>query len=293
MSSSSSNLCHIVGAGAVGQYFAHELAPAFSICLHTRFNRLKQIKLEDSKNNSHQLDLADDDGEDIQLLIICTNSFEALNAFKQYQHRLKPSSIVICLFNGLGPQFEIEQAHPNTWLATTTIAALKLKTNTIKHTGLGETFIGQSSNSVNSFVTQKIIQRLNWCITDDIKQKLYLKLAINSLINPLTVIYNCKNGALLNNTAALNLMKNLAKEIEILCKREGIELKTKDIFDISCAVAQKTSDNYSSMHQDILNKRQSEIELINGYWQQLGTAAGLSTDYNSKMLQQVKALSKY
>ncbi|MCJ8314712.1 MAG: ketopantoate reductase family protein [Saccharospirillaceae bacterium] len=293
MSSSSSNLCHIVGAGAIGQYIAHELAPAFSICLHTRFTTLKQIKLEDSQNNSHQLDLAEDDGKQIQLLIICTKSFEALKAFEQYQHRLKPSCIVICLFNGLGPQFEIELAHPNTWLATTTIAALKLKTNTIKHTGLGETFIGQSSNSVNSLFTQKIIKRLNWCISENIIQKLYLKLAINSLINPLTVIYNCKNGALLNNTAALNLMKALANEIEPLCKSVQIDLNAKDIFNISCAVAQKTSENYSSMHQDILNKRQSEIELINGYWQQLGTAAGLSTDYNSKILQQVKALSKY
>jgi len=45
------------------------------------------------------------------------------------------------------------------------------------------------------------------------------------------------------------------------------------------------------MHQDILNKRQSEIELINGFWQQAGTLAGLSTVHNSQMVKLVQEFS--
>ena len=295
---SQSNLCHIVGAGAIGQYIAYELASYFPVCLHSRHSTLRNIEFEDIHNQSHSLELVDDDNNDnndIQLLIICTKSFEALAAFKQYQPRLSATSIVLCLFNGLGPQFEIEKAHPNTWLATTTVGVRKLATNKIKHTGLGETLIGKTSDQplISPLFSQNIIACLPWQHSTNILEKLYLKLAINSLINPLTAIYNCKNGALLNNAKALRTMQGLASEIEELCKSLTIHLHATDIFKISCEVAQKTAENYSSMQQDILNKRQSEIELINGYWQQLGMLTGIITIYNSKMIEQVKALSNY
>ena len=112
--------CHIVGAGAIGQYFAYELSQSFSICLHARNDTLKSIELEDIHCKGHRLNLIEDNKKDIQLLILCTKSFQALDAFKQYQHRLNSNSIVICLFNGLGPQFEIEAmlgSQPQQWVS--------------------------------------------------------------------------------------------------------------------------------------------------------------------------------
>ena len=300
---SHSNLCHIVGAGAIGQYFAHELSPIFPVCLHARQNTIQTIELQDTQNTQQRVSLFDDNMQSISLLIICTKAFAALDAFKQYQSRLHANSIVICLFNGLGPQFDIQNIHKNTWLASTTVGVRKLNSNTIKHTGQGETTIGQILNNQTRDLTftsnneptdpNLIIQKLNWTHSNSILETLYLKLAVNSLINPLTVIYNCKNGALLNHPEAIDLMQQLAKEIQSLCQIKKINLTAHEIFETSCQIARKTAENFSSMQQDIQNKRRSEIDLINGYWLEIGKQNHLPTPLNFNLVKQIKTLSNY
>jgi len=287
-------LWHIVGAGAIGQYVACELTKHVPVCLHTRTQCIKSISLLDLNNKQHTIRLQEDDKQDIDCLIICTKSFDASQAFRQYQPRLKKNSTVICLFNGLGPQFDIAARHPvNLWIATTTHGVQKLDHNTIKHTGLGQTLIGQPPSTTNN--QTGVIQcftQFSWQPTTNIVKQLYLKLAINSLINPLTVIYNCQNGALLKNKHALDYMHNLSQEIAKICEYEGIPLTAQYIFNATCEVASQTSNNYSSMQQDAINKRKTEIQTINGYWLTLGKRHSLTTAINEQVIEQTHAITK-
>lgn len=114
------------------------------------------------------------------------------------------------------------------------------------------------------------------------------KLIVNSIINPLTTLLNCKNGQLLEiPTTRPMLHKLLNENIHILRKWfdniNGASLSYIDkhlidtylderrLMDLILNIANSTRDNYSSMLQDYkFGRSSSEIQYLNGYFLKLG-----------------------
>ncbi|BCE02174.1 ketopantoate reductase family protein [Marinicellulosiphila megalodicopiae] len=285
-------LWHIVGAGAIGQYFAAELSKQVHVCLHAKQHTINQIELTDLNKHIQTIDLEQDDQNPIQYLIICTKAYDAVQAFETYRSRLTEHCQIVCLFNGLGPQFEIQTQHTApVWLASTTVGARKISSNHVLHTGQGITIFGQTTQIPKPSNIINTLEKMHWCHSTNILHVLYLKLAINSLINPLTVIFNCNNGKLLNIKKATNIMMALALEIESICKKVNIELSSAFILQNTYQVIEKTAQNYSSMHQDVANKRRTEIQLINGYWQNLGQTHNINVEQNTLMMDKIMSFT--
>lgn len=62
------------------------------------------------------------------------------------------------------------------------------------------------------------------------------------------------------------------------------------MLDTVVNVAQSTAQNYSSMHQDIYNKRQSEIDFINGYVVNIAAKNKIDVPNNLSLYQKVKQI---
>ena len=201
--------------------------------------------------------------EAIDCLLICTKSTQAFTAFTAIQSRLNPQSVVVCLFNGLGAQQQIrEHAICPVYFATTTEGVSKIAQHHYAYKGAGETYI-------DALITQALEQDklpLLFKPVDNIDERLMNKLVINSLINPLTVLFDCKNGELLSNPKAMASMHALAGEIALWLRTYVRSISTETALNMAVAVAQKTANNTSSMRQDIQQKKISEIDFINGYW---------------------------
>jgi 2-dehydropantoate 2-reductase len=69
---------------------------------------------------------------------------------------------------------------------------------------------------------------------------------------------------LLENKESIVLVKQLLKEGETVAKARGVEPIVDDLFDLFAEVVRESSDNLSSMLQDILNGRPTEIEAQSG-----------------------------
>ena len=128
-------------------------------------------------------------------------------------------------------------------------------------------------------------------IVPDANSLIWGKLVINSAINPLTAILRIKNGELLQNPAARQLMANLAHETASLAGRQGIPLPFPDPVAAVEQVAQMTSDNLSSMLQDVLRSAPTEIDAICGAIHNLGDSLGFPTPYNNCMYRLIQAIS--
>jgi 2-dehydropantoate 2-reductase len=109
---------------------------------------------------------------------------------------------------------------------------------------------------------------------DELIQLQIEKLVVNAMINPLTVIFNRRNGELFTNSKILALMRLLLQEAgNVIRSLPELydDLATSQRFSkarlesIVLDVAQKTSKNTSSMLQDVKAGRQTEIDYINGY----------------------------
>ena len=125
----------------------------------------------------------------------------------------------------------------------------------------------------------------------DILDALYTKLAVNAVINPLTAIHNVKNGRLAD-PEYLPPMQAITQEIVMLAKRKELNLSYTQIWNTVLSIVHATSDNYSSMHQDIMHGRRTEVDFINGFVVREAQKIGLNVPENEKLLKHIHILEE-
>jgi 2-dehydropantoate 2-reductase len=124
----------------------------------------------------------------------------------------------------------------------------------------------------------------------NIKEKQWLKLAVNCVINPLTAIHNIDNGALLNKKFSVQITNILIEIIEV-SRSQGIHFTLIGLQKVVKEVARATATNCSSMRSDILSGAVTEIDYINGYIHLLGESNQINTSENTQLWRQVRALT--
>lgn len=131
----------------------------------------------------------------------------------------------------------------------------------------------------------------------DLLQMQLEKLAVNCIINPLTVLLDARNGSILYNYALTRTIRLLLAEISLVM-RSLPELQyipnVASRFDpgrletLVVSVAQKTRDNVSSMLADARAGRVTEIEYINGWVVRRGEELGVRCTLNYAIMELVK-----
>ena len=114
---------------------------------------------------------------------------------------------------------------------------------------------------------------------DDIEAVLWEKLLVNVGINPLTALLRVPNGALPELPEAWDLALAAAAEAQAVARAAGINL-TVDPEARLRQVCAATAANRSSMLQDVLAGRPTEIEALNGQVSARGAALGVPTPVN-------------
>lgn len=271
---------HILGAGSLGCLWAARLAAQkHSVYLllrntHTlnRYTQSRGVGLSDAQRTHSnyypvKAQLASNQ-QPIERLLLACKAYDAEAAIAQVAQRLSSSSVVILLQNGLGSQQAIQKMLPNIRCiaASSTEGAYLVQPFHSVFAGSGHTWLGDLQPLTRTPPTS-LIEMCNaagipssW--TPNIAEKLWRKLAINCAINPLTVIYNCLNGELSHYPAQIN---SLCDELQQLLCSVGQSAAAQDLHQHVWTVIEKTAANSSSMRQDVLNKRRTEISYISGF----------------------------
>ncbi|KYO63798.1 ketopantoate reductase family protein [Thermovenabulum gondwanense] len=154
----------------------------------------------------------------------------------------------------------------------------------IKHAGEGDTLIGEIDGRITERL--KTIEELfnkvgiKCSIKDDIMSIIWSKLLINVGINAITAITGVKNGEIINHPASEEIMKMAVYEAVEVAKAKGIKIVYVDPVEKVKEVCKLTKENISSMLQDIIKKRKTEIEVINGAVVKEGEILGIPTPVN-------------
>ena len=117
---------------------------------------------------------------------------------------------------------------------------------------------------------------------------LWGKLLINAAINPLTALLEIRNGQLLDHPGTLELMEGILDEALGLSEAVGIQIPFDEPIAVVKDVAQRTSENKSSMLQDILRGTPTEVDAINGAIVRIGKEANIPVPINKTVWQLVK-----
>ncbi|OGX68491.1 MAG: hypothetical protein A2189_06185 [Paenibacillus sp. RIFOXYA1_FULL_44_5] len=171
------------------------------------------------------------------------------------------------------------------------------------HTGTGMTWIGRAGEAAAERTVwsgEKAAAELTAELaaagfpssyTDDLRPKVWNKLLINAVINPLTAILNTENGKLLESFHTLQLMQALLAEGLEAAASEHIEI-ADDLWEQLESVCRKTSKNHSSMLQDIRAGRKTEIDWITGSLLAIANKNSLHTPTHQAIYRIVKGLEE-
>jgi 2-dehydropantoate 2-reductase len=298
----------IIGLGAIGCLVSSQIPESFSVFALPSKQDLKNVHFqldENDQSNHYSIPVWQD--ERLDVIIICCKATQCLSALNLWRNAIKESGQIVLLQNGMGQHELVASILPNNTIfaASTTEGAYKKENahNTdeqhIVHAGQGITHWGyycgpneESSKVETSKPALKLdISQLKgqhkWHNT--IEEVLLAKLALNSIINPLTVKYDCQNGDLVNNP-------DMLKELEDLCKETNVfftQMQWTLDFDLTervKTVAKLTAKNRSSMLQDIQAQRKTEVDYINGYLLNKANEISHHLPLHQKLFDHIKSL---
>ncbi len=279
----------ILGAGAIGQLLAHKLTEASVDCqfiIRDQSNYEEQWQIN-ATNSSESRSIATSQVSDpnaLSLIAVCVKAPQLHEALASIKHRLDDKSQLILFQNGMGHELVAQQFVPETniFFASNTHGAFKNSARSITYAGKGNIQIGSLNSSPEPYWLADFKSTgLNVEWSNSIETALLKKLLINSVINPLAAIYQCKNGDLLADKYQPRLLA-LINENSQFAKSMQLDFAT-NLKEIIFEVLEKTADNYNSMLQDVQNNQQTEINSINGYLLDLMTRHEFNASHNWRL----------
>jgi 2-dehydropantoate 2-reductase len=232
----------------------------------------------------------------VDLIIIATKSYDTKSAILLAKPIITEKTAVLTLQNGLGNIEIISEAigQHNIIGGTTNLGATLINDTSIRHAGIGETVIGKIDGSTSP-VLREIRELFNQAkletkISREIKGILWSKLIINVGINALSALTRLHNGRLIEFEGTRRILRDAVTEAVKIAKRKRIKLIYDDPLAKVEAVCEATAGNISSMLQDVLRKKRTEIDYINGVIVRLGQELGIPVPVNAMLVDLVKTL---
>lgn len=278
---------HILGAGSMGSVAAWRLQQAGgkTTLLHPHPESYeRQLIMPDGQRHHYQLDK--DQQDSITHLILAVKATDTVAALTPYLPRLTKDATLIRLQNGMGTLEQLQLPQDLTIIHAVTTDGAWREDEVIHLVSENDTYIGSGQPLPPSSVLAMSQYWQGWEWVEDIHHRQWQKLAINAVINPLTAIHRCRNGALLDEGTRQNQMKQLADEIDYALPHWLANWPGKT-YELACKVAKQTALNTSSMLADIQAQRRTEIEFINGYLIQQSNAHQISLPYHQKIFSQL------
>ena len=230
------------------------------------------------------------------LILICVKSFDTKAAIEQIRPLLFQETKILTLQNGIG-NIEIisEIAGEERVIAGITYeGATLIDIGKIRHAGRGETIIGaiDGKTPVQMRAIREVFNQvgLECKMSRDIKSLLWSKLIINVGINALSAIARLPNGKLLEYEGTRRILRDAVTEAARVAKRKRIKLIFDDPLAKVEAACEGTQGNLSSMLQDVLRKKHTEVEFINGVIVRLAQELGIEVPANKFLLDLMKTI---
>ena len=234
----------------------------------------------------------------VDYAFIWVKSYDTASAVRSIDSALRESGYVVTLQNGLGNADIIAERFGagRVIAGVTSHGATCLAPGDILHAGTGETVIGTLSGRVSEGVTE-CARMLNDAgiqtrISEDIRSEIWGKLIVNAAINPLTAVTGLKNGELIQHDETIKIMRMAVEEGVKVAAELNVVLPYSDPMGRVVDVCRLTADNISSMLQDVMVGRKTEIDFINGAIVRLGREKNIPTPVNETLVYLVKVREK-
>ena len=295
----------VVGCGAVGSLFAAHLARAGEAEIwayevwreHVEAINKAGLRLSGAADFTARVKATTNPAEipRCDYGIVATKAIHTRDAIARVARVFDADSAVCSVQNGVGNEEIIAEHVKYVIRGTTFPAGHPIAPGHIGYDIKGDTWIGPFEPS---HTPMKKVEELAGVITrsgmntiamEDARGAQWTKLIFNASTNPVGALTLLHHGAAARFSPTGQLFNDLIAEGEAVAKKLGIQLHG-DPRQLVQKGANAPGQHRASMLQDVLAKRQTEVDFMNGAIVQWGDKVGVPTPLNKALWELVKGL---
>lgn len=280
----------ICGLGAVGLTYAVRFRGKCNLKILVNKERLEKYSKNKPVFNGDVQEfeyiLPDNSDFKTDLIIIATKyqGFEsAINSIKNF---VSENTRIISLLNGVSSEEIISGKYPQAKvLKSYFIGHSAVRNgNSVTQDGVGEIVLEYDRKAVQILKDCSI----NYSIPKDINYALWLKFTMNIFSNQISAILNMTFGKLKHNKIFRETAKKIISEVRSIAEKKGVRNLDNLERDALAALDKMCDEGKTSMYQDILAGRRTEVDMFAGEIIKLGKEFKIPTPYNQVLYDLIK-----
>lgn len=283
----------IVGAGAMGgMYAAHFARAGFDVFWVARGERAARLAATGLTINGEPVRLPVVDADQAEpapadLVLFAVKDGHLEQAIEDATAVIGPETIILSVLNGLDSEERIAQHFGAEHVLLSTALAMDAERSgheiAFRQAGrIVFAHLDGSTTHPDVLATQQALDRakLEWQTRDDMRHQVWWKFMINVGINQASAVLRAPYGAFQPEGDARALMMALIDEVVAISEPEGVGLGEADLELWHRVLAGQPAQGWTSMAQDVLAGRPTEVESFAGRVVALGAKHGIATPYN-------------
>jgi 2-dehydropantoate 2-reductase len=294
----------IAGAGAIGLITAETIYKYDPHCVSilAKGERLERYRKNGLWVNGEKLDFRLSYGEKADFIIIATKFHHLNDVIEDIRPSLTGDTVILSLLNGIsseeiiGARLGVKQPPLAMVLGTDAFhdggkASYTKKGNI--HFGDAQGDNGKREESIADFFTRCGV---SFVLEPNMKKKLWYKYMINVGANQITAVLRLPYAAIQNQGGkgeimeARLLFENAMREVITVANAEGIDLDESDIQSVCKIMNALNPSGYTSMCQDVLAGRKTEVEMFSLALMELAKKHNIGVPVNETLYLQLRTI---
>lgn len=241
------------------------------------------------------------------LVVVAVKYHHLALSIDQMRGHVGPQTMILSLLNGisseemLGAAFGPGPGAPEgeklpVYAMSLGIDAVRQE-NKVSFSIFGKIHFGDRINTPGAY-SQRVLRLsrffdrtgVPYAIPDNMLRSLWYKFMMNVGINQASAVLKAPYRTFQTDPHARAVMKSLMHEVVVLSRTMGLGLEETDMQKIDEPLFSLHPDGYTSMCQDVLAGRKTEVEMLAGEMMELGHRHGVATPVNEAFYNLIKAM---
>ena len=288
----------ICGIGAVGLTYANKFKDVCNLSILADKARVERYKNNPPLLNGKEIKLNYVLPEEraVQDLIIIAVKHNGLNdVLDNLKNYVGENTIILSLINGVSSEKEIAKVYGKEHVLHSYFighSAVRVG-NKVTQDGFGKIVFGSPYEDCQKNV--KILEEffiknnIDYEKPEDILYSMWLKFALNVYANQMSAIMNL-SFRMLKQDSFKKIALDIVNEVKNIAIAEGVKIKENFEKDFLSELDMMINEGKTSMHQDILAGRKTEVDIFAGEIIKLGKKHKIDTPYNMVMYNMIKCI---
>ena len=299
----------VMGAGAVGLFFAAKLAraghPVTVVARPAHVDAITRdgLRVQSSVDGASTVSLTAATAAEAlgacDVVLVCVKTVDTDAVGEMLARVLRPDTLVVSLQNGVDNAWRLRERMPQPVVPAVVYVSVEMTgPGQLRHNGGGRLIVGAplvddaaraaAEARLAAFVAVWSAADVPCTVSPDVRVDLWTKLTANSAYNAISALTALRYGTLAGNDGVVGVMDQVTDEIAAVAAADGVPVTRDALGEAVRNIARIMPQALSSTAQDLLAGRRTEIDDLNGFVVRRGQALGVATPVNETLRALVK-----